>query len=61
MFGNVFRVADIKVIITENSIKWIKFKDLMGKKPIDVYNYYKNFMKKHNEKFAIVKTAHASK
>ncbi len=61
MFGNVFRVADIKVIITENSIKWIKFKDLMGNKLINAYNYYKNFMKKHKEKFAIVKTAHASK
>ena len=27
MFGNVFNVKDIKVIITENSIKWIKFTD----------------------------------
>lgn len=30
MFGNIFHVKDIKVIITENSIKWIKFTDIMG-------------------------------
>ncbi len=61
MFGNVFRVKDIKVIITENSIKWIKFKELMGKNDQSAYKYYVRFMKKHNEKFAIVKTAHKSK
>lgn len=61
MFGNVFRVKDIKVIITENSIKWIKFKNLMGKDDKAAYKYYVRVMKKHNEKFAIVKTAHKSK
>lgn len=61
MFGNVFKVKDIKVIITQNSIKWIKFTDLMGGSDISAYKYYRNFMKKHNEKFAIVKTAHKSK
>lgn len=61
MFGNVFLVKDIKVIITENSIKWMKFKNLMGKTDADAYSYYKKYMKKHEEKFAIVKTGHASK
>lgn len=61
MFGNDFRVKDIKVIITENSIKWIKFTDIMGGSQGAAYNYYKKFMKKHGERFAIVKTAHASK
>lgn len=61
MFGNVFLVKDIKVIITENSIKWIKFKDLMGKTDAESYRYYKKYMKKHGERFAIVKTGHASK
>lgn len=61
MFGNVFNVKDIKVIITENSIKWIKFTDIMGGSQEAAYNYYKKFMKKHGERFAIVKTAHASK
>lgn len=61
MFGNVFLAKDIKVIITENSIKWIKFTDLMGGSEKAAYTYYKRFMKKHKERFAIVKTAHASK
>jgi len=61
MFGNEFQAKDIKVIITENSIKWIKFIGLMGGSEIAAYNYYKRFMKKHKERFAIVKTAHASK
>lgn len=61
MFGNVFRVKDIKVIVTENSIKWLKFIDLMGKDNKAAYKYYVRFMKKQNEKFAIVKTAHKSK
>lgn len=61
MFGNVFNVKDIKVIITENSIKWIKFTDLMGGSEDKAYKYYKRFMKKQHEKFEIVKTAHGSK
>lgn len=61
MFGNVFKVTDIKVIITENSIKWIKFKELMGSSDIEAYQYYDKFLKEHDEIFAIVKTAHPSK
>ena len=61
MFGNEFQAKDIKVIITENSIKWIKFTHLMGDSEIAAYKYYKCFMKKHKERFAIVKTAHPSK
>ncbi len=61
MFGNVFKVKDIKVIVTENSTKWIKFADLMGGSEKAAYRYYKSYMKKHGERFAIVKTAHASK
>ena len=61
MFGNLFKIKDIKVIITENSIKWIKFADLMGTNQKEAYVYYKKFIKKHKEKFAIVKTAHSSK
>lgn len=61
MFGNEFQAKDIKVIVTENSIKWIKFTHLMGGSEIAAYKYYKRFMEKHKEKFAIVKTAHPSK
>lgn len=60
MFGNQFKVKDVKVITTDNSIKWIKFAKFLGgdKK---AYKYYKAEMKKHGERFAIVKTGHASK
>lgn len=61
MFGRKMKVSDIKVIITENSLKWMKFIDLMGGTYEAAFRYYRNFMKKHDELFAIVKTAHASK
>lgn len=61
MFGRKMKVSDIKVVITQNSLKWMKFTDLMGSTLPDAFNYYKRFMKKHGEKFAIVKTAHSSK
>lgn len=61
MFGNVMKVSDIKVIVTDNSIKWLKFKELMGGTPRKAYEYYKKFMAKDGEQFAIVKSAHKSK
>lgn len=61
MFGNVMKVSDVKVIVTDNSIKWLKFKDLMGGTPRKAYEYYKKFMVKDGEQFAIVKSAHKSK
>ena len=61
MFGNVIKVADIKVIVTDNSIKWLKFKDLMGGTPRKAYKYYKKFIVRDGEQFAIVKSAHKSK
>lgn len=61
MFGNIMKVSDIKVIVTDNSIKWLKFKDLMGGTPRKAYEYYKKFMVKDGEQFAIVKSAHKSK
>ena len=61
MFGNVMKVSDIKVIVTDNSIKWLKFKDLMGDTLKKAYEYYKKFMVKDGELFAIVKSAHKSK
>ena len=62
MFGRSIKVTDIKVIITENSLKWIKFKDLMSKKGTltEAFKFYNRVMKKDNERFAIVKTAHKS-
>ena len=63
MLGREMKVTDIKVIVTNNSLKWMKkeFMELMGENPLDAYKYYEKFMKKHGEKFAIVKTAHSSK
>ena len=61
IFGNEMKVSDVKVIVTDNSIKWLKFRDLMGKTDKLAYKYYRRFMKKDGEQFAIVKTAHKSK
>lgn len=63
MTGRRIKVTDIKVIITENSLKWIKFLGLMSKSGTmaDGFKYYSRVMKKDGEMFAIVKTAHSSK
>lgn len=61
MFGRKMKVTDIKVIITENSLKWLKFVDLMGGTKGKAFKYYKKFMKKDGERFDIIKTAHRSK
>ena len=61
MLGRKMKVSDIKIIVTENSLKWMKFIDLMGGTYKAAFKYYKRFMKKQGELFAIVKTAHESK
>ncbi len=63
MTGRRIKVTDIKVIVTENSLKWIKFLDLMSKSGTmkDGFKYYSKIMEKDGEMFAIVKTAHGSK
>ena len=63
MFGRRIRVTDIKVIVTDNSLKWLKFKELMGKNGTQEYafRYWQNIMVKDGEIFDIVKTAHSSK
>lgn len=61
MFGRKIKVTDIKVIVSDKSLKWLKFKELMGDTLEDAFRYYYKFMKKDGEQFEIVKTAHASK
>lgn len=63
MTGRRMKVTDIKVIVTENSLKWIKFLELMSKSGTmeDGFKYYIQIMKKDGEMFAVVKTAHSSK
>jgi len=53
MFGNDVKVKDIRLITTDNAMKWLKF---------DVsYEYWSNWVKANNCMFGIVKTAHQSK
>lgn len=62
MFGRKLKLKDIKVIITDKSLKWLnKFVDLMGGTEKKAYRYYRNYMKRFNDHFSIVKTAHSSK
>lgn len=53
MFGRNVHVKDIKLITTDNAMKWLKF---------DVsYEYWSDWVKANNSMFGIVKTAHQSK
>ena len=53
MFGNDHLVKNIKLITTDNALKWLKF---------DVtYDYWCDKVRENNSKFGIVKTAHQSK
>lgn len=58
MFGVKHRAKDIKMITTDNAVKWLKFKDLMGDTP---YEYWKNKVKADDCIFGICKTDHKSK
>ena len=53
MFGYVHKVKDIKVITTNNSIKWLKFGIS--------YDYWCQKVNENGNTFGIVKTAHESK
>lgn len=61
IFGRKLKLSDIKVIITDKSIKWLKFVDLMGGTYEEAFKYYHNYMEKHGNWFSIVKSAHKSK
>ena len=58
MFGKWHYAKKIKMITTDNAIKWLKFKELMGKDP---YKYWKDKVKADGCEFGIVKTDHISK
>ena len=61
MFGNEMKISDVKVIITDKSLKWLKFVDFMGGTQKKAYKQYKRFMENAGNYFSIVKTAHKSK
>lgn len=53
MFGVAHLVKDIKLITTENAMKWTKFNIS--------YDYWCDWVEKNNCEFGVVKTAHESK
>lgn len=71
MFGRRRKLKNIKVVTTENAIKWLKFADIMGnnlnhqnqdqkKLYKEAYKFYQTIMSKNGNWFAIVKSGHAS-
>lgn len=61
MFGLPHFLKDIKIITTNNSIKWLKFKDLMGNTDLEAYQYWCDRINADGSMFGIVKTDHESK
>ena len=61
MFGNWHYLKDIKVITTDNAIKWKKFIDLMGGTPEKAYEYWCKRIRADGCVWGIVKTDHESK
>lgn len=61
MFGNKHYLKDIKIITTDNAIKWKKFVDLMGGTLQKAYKYWCDAINADSSMFGIVKTDHKSK
>ena len=54
MFGKQHYAKDIKLITTDNALKWLKFDGV-------TYEYWSEWVRKNGSMFGIVKTAHQSK
>ena len=61
MFGNWHYLKDIKIITTNNAIKWLKFKELMGNDLSEAYEYWCDRIRADGCVWGIVKTDHESK
>lgn len=61
MFGISHRLKDIKMITTDNAIKWKKFMNLMGNTPTEAYQYWCDRVEADGCYWGIVKTDHPSK
>lgn len=61
MFGISHRLKDIKMITTDNAIKWKKFMNLMGDTPVEAYQYWCDRVEADGCYWGIVKTDHPSK
>lgn len=45
LFGRKLSLANIDVVITDKSLKWLKFIDMMGGTKKKAFDYYKQYMK----------------
>ena len=61
MFGVSHRLKDIKIITTDNAIKWKKFMNIMGETPEDAHKYWCDRVNADGSYWGIVKTDHPSK
>lgn len=61
MFGKWHYLKDIKMITTDNAIKWKKFTDLMGNTLQEAYEYWCDRIRADGDIWGIVKTDHPSK
>ena len=61
MFGKWHYIKDIKMITTDNAIKWKKFADLMGNTLTEAYEYWCDRIHMDGDIWGIVKTDHPSK
>lgn len=55
MFGEWHLAKDIKIITTDNAVKWLKFTDLMGTSLLDAYHYWCGRVNADGSLFGIVK------
>ena len=56
MFGNEMRIKDIRAITTDNSMKWLKFSNLMFDTDKEMYEHWKSIVSTEwNDLFAVVK------
>ena len=61
MFGVKHKVKDIRIITTNNAIKWLKFSDIMGNTPQEAYEYWCKRIRADENLWGVVKTDHQSK
>ena len=61
MFGNQHLAKNIKMITTDNAIKFLKFKDLMGGTAASAYDYWCGKVREDGCYWGCVKTDHPSK
>jgi len=61
MFGNWHYIKDIKIVTTNNAIKWSKFYAQMGGDAPSAYKYWCEWVRANDCNFGVVKYSHPSK